>query len=48
MLTSPCQTPADLAEGATAQDLAAWAADWIGAFWCERDKRAGLLDAWPR
>ena len=48
MLTSPCQTPADLADTATAQDLASWAADWIGAFWCERDKRAGLLEAWPR
>lgn len=48
MLASPCPTPADLAAGATAQDLAAWAIDWIAAFGCERGKRLGLLEAWPR
>jgi len=48
MLASPCQTPADLAEGATGQDLAVWAGEWIATAWCERSKRAGLIDAWPQ
>lgn len=47
-LASPCPALADLPEGATGQDLAAWAGDWIAAFGCERSKRAGLLEAWPR
>lgn len=46
-LTSPCETPTDLAEAATAQDLAEWAARWIRAYGCERAKRAALIESWP-
>lgn len=48
MLASPCQTPADLADGATAQDLAEWTVSWIGAYWCELAKRQALVEAWPQ
>jgi hypothetical protein len=48
VLTMPCPTPADLAEGATAQQLAGWSVEWIRAYGCERAKRAGLVEAWPR
>jgi hypothetical protein len=44
----PCLAPDDLKAKATAQDLAAWAVQWMGAYWCERDRRAALIQAWPR
>ena len=47
-LTLPCKTPADLQEGASAQDLATWSTAWIRAYGCERSRRAGLVEAWPR
>lgn len=47
-LTAQCLVPDDLADGSTALDLAKWAADWIDAYGCERSKRAGLIEAWPR
>lgn len=47
-LVSKCAAPADLAEGATAQDLSEWVVGWIGAAGCERAKRAALIEAWPR
>lgn len=47
-LTLPCQAPADLAADATAQDLAEWTVAWIGAYGCERGKRAALVEAWPK
>lgn len=40
--------PVDLAEAANAQDLAGRLAEWIRAAGCERGKRLGLLEAWPR
>lgn len=40
--------PADFGALATAQDLAAWAVEWIGAYGCERRKRVALIAAWPR
>ena len=46
-LSTPCSTPADLAEGASAQELALWSVEWIMAYGCERAKRAGLVEAWP-
>lgn len=47
LLTMPCLAPDDLAAKATAQDLAVWAMGWMGAYWCERDRRAALIEAWP-
>jgi hypothetical protein len=47
-LVSRCLPPGDLPDGATAQDLALWTVEWIGAYGCERAKRAALIDAWPR
>lgn len=47
-LTSPCHAPADPADGATAKDLSLWTVGWVQAYGCERSKRAGLLEAWPR
>lgn len=47
-LVSRCQAPADLPEGATAQDLAMWTVAWIGTAGCERAKRQALIEAWPR
>lgn len=48
LLTLPCLTPDDLKVGATAQDLALWAVGWMGAYWCERERREGLVATWPR
>lgn len=48
LLTMPCLAADELKAKATAQDLAAWAVQWMGAYWCERDRRAALLEAWPR
>ena len=47
-LVTKCAKPADLPEGATAQDLAEWTVGWIGAYGCERSKRQALVEAWPR
>lgn len=47
-LSTPCSTPDDLAEGASAQALSAWAVEWIKAYGCERSRRAALTEAWPR
>lgn len=47
-LSTPCSTPADLESNASAQQLSAWTVEWIGAYGCERAKRAGLVEAWPR
>ena len=47
-LISRCQSPGDLPAEATAQALAAWTMEWIGAFGCERAKRTALIEAWPR
>lgn len=30
------------------RELEAWAALWIGAYGCEKSKRMGLIDSWPR
>ena len=46
--TSPCPPPDDLAEPAPQRELEAWAAQWIGAYGCEKSKRMGLIDSWPR
>lgn len=48
LLTMPCLAPSELRAGATAQDLAAWTMEWIGAYWCERERRVGLIEAWPK
>ncbi|WP_424458019.1 hypothetical protein [Ottowia sp.] len=48
LLTMPCQAPDDLKEGDTAQDLAVWARKWIGTYWCDRERREGLVQAWPK
>lgn len=47
-LVTACLVPADLPEGATAKDLAAWTLGWIGSYGCEKSKRAALIEAWPR
>lgn len=47
-LVSSCAAPGKLPDGATAQDLGEWVVGWIGAYGCERAKRAALVDAWPR
>lgn len=47
-LVGRCPWPADLAEVATARELAAWVVEWIGAAGCERAKRQALIEAWPR
>ena len=47
-LVSRCATPADMPEGSTAQNLGEWVLGWIGAYGCERAKRAAIIDAWPR
>lgn len=47
-LTAQCLAPGDLAAGATALDLAKWTAEWIDSYGCERSKRAGLIEAWPK
>lgn len=47
-LVGRCPWPADLAEVATARDLAAWVVEWIGTAGCERAKRQALIEAWPR
>jgi len=47
-LASDCYKPQPLRLAANAQDLADWALEWIGAWRCERDKRTGLLKAWPK
>ena len=46
--TEACLTPADLAEGASAQDLAAWARQWVAVAGCELAKRLALIEAWPK
>lgn len=48
LLTMPCLAPEDLKAKATAQDLAAWTVQWMGAYWCEQDRRAALIEAWPK
>lgn len=48
LLTAPCLAPDDLKDGATAQDLALRAIQWMGAYWCERERREGLVRAWPK
>jgi hypothetical protein len=35
-------------EGPTAQDLGDWVMSWIGTAGCERAKREGLIESWPR
>lgn len=47
-LVTACATPPDLPEGPTAQALAEWVMGWVGAYGCERSKRAALVEAWPR
>lgn len=47
-LISRCAQPAPLGESITAQDLAEWTVLWIGTAGCERSKRVGLIEAWPR
>lgn len=47
-LVTACSRPDSLPEGATAQDLAEWTVGWMGAYGCERSKRAALIEAWPR
>jgi hypothetical protein len=47
-LVSRCPPPADLPADATGQHLGEWVMQWIGAYGCERAKRAALIDAWPR
>ena len=48
VLTMPWPTSVDLVEGANAQQPAVWSVEWISAYGCERAKRAGLVEAWPR
>ena len=48
LLTMPCLAPGDLKGGATAQDLSLWTIAWMGAYWCERERREGLIGAWPK
>lgn len=48
LLTAPCLAPDDLKDGATAQDLALWTLAWMSAYWCERERREGLVTAWPK
>lgn len=47
-LVTACLKPGDMPEGATAKDLVHWTMGWIGAYGCERSKRAALIEAWPR
>lgn len=47
-LVSRCPPPSDLPADATAQHLGEWVMEWIGAYGCERAKRAALIDSWPR
>jgi hypothetical protein len=47
MLTA-CPPPADLPDMATARELADALLEWIRYGACERGKRVGLLNAWPR
>jgi len=47
-LVTACARPAELPEGATAQDLAQWTVGWMGAYGCERSKRQALIESWPR
>ena len=47
LLVSQCAEPGPF-EGRTAQDLAEWTVGWIGAYGCERSKRAALVEAWPK
>jgi hypothetical protein len=47
-LVLPCATPPALPDGATAQDLGAWALAWIDAARCEASKRAALVASWPK
>lgn len=48
LLTMECLVPENLPDTATGQDLAVWVIGWMDAFWCERDRRAALVDAWPK
>lgn len=48
LLTLPCLTPDDLKESSTAQDLAIWTLSWVATYWCERERREGLVEAWPK
>jgi hypothetical protein len=47
-LVTACAAPDALPEFATAQALSEWTLRWIGAYGCERSKRAALIEAWPR
>ena len=46
-LVTKCAEPGPFA-GRSAQDLAEWTVGWIGAYGCERSKRAALVEAWPK
>lgn len=47
-LASDCYKPRPIALTASAQDLADWTLEWMGAWRCEHDKRAALVKAWPK
>lgn len=47
-LVGDCYKPRPLALAASAQDLAAWTLEWVGAWRCERDRRVALIAAWPK
>lgn len=48
LLVTQCARPGELPSGATAQDLVTWTVGWMGAYGCERSKRAALIEAWPK
>jgi hypothetical protein len=48
VLLGACPTPGDLPDMATGRELAEWGVGWVKAYACERGKRIGLLEAWPR
>lgn len=47
-MVTPCPEPDDLPDMATARELADMLAEWIQFGGCERNKRVGLLRAWPK
>ena len=46
--TGQCETPDDLPDLATANELTDFAVGWMKAYGCERAKKRMLLEAWPR
>ena len=45
---SPCPSPDDMVALAPQKELEAWAAQWIGAYRCEKSKRMRLIESSPR